>query len=388
MFDRDIASWLAPATPRSMPMLDRYLRSLSSKVVYAKQRSSHTIPLTNGLRLLSQILVSDPVTTMTYDDDPWRALGDNIDSVVRSLGRVLDPEQSGVINRHLFISPQNKCTELAFPTQREDPYGSLPMDITYTDAWKLVRPLRILENDAPDLSFEYDSGYLYYRTSSPHLVVFGIDIFAFIIKYLVYRTSLPHDVDIEYATRHYIHDEVILPCFSTDSVSLWLRNQYLQISNTNTILSSDQDGYYFGVTGNSLGSEYKPAMNDVKTLIDQLSNKTVSVRTVLSSLWLNPQGTISCRDYITDIFTNCSPPYQQQYQWMTGLAYLGWIDWFIALAYRQKNVPDVLSVKHKLKRDVTLWTYSQPWQHVNDMSCRDYIRNRVDRLLLYLDSPD
>ena len=388
MINTDLSSWLRPSPPKSLPKLRRYLRTLTPKLMYAQQRASHTVPITNGLRLIEQILSSDPVVTMTYDSDPWRALGDNIDSVIRSLGRFLDPEQSGVLNRHMFISPHHKCLELVFPTQRQDPYGTLPYEKTFTDKWKRVRPLRLLETDAPDLTFEFSQGYIFYRTQAPTLAVFGLDIFSLVIKYLVYRTSLPKDADFDYAIRHYIHDEVLLPCFLTDPLSLWLRNQYQQVASRNGTEHILEDGYYRTVTGNTLGSEYNPAMDDVLMLLNQLSERSVSVSSVLSSLWLDADGTVSIRDYITDLFANYSPPYQQQYMWLSGMAYLGWIEWFISLSQRQKDVPDALTVKHRLQRDVALWINAQPWQHVNDLYCRDYLRQRIERIMLYLDSSD
>lgn len=388
MFNLDLSNWLRVSPPKKLPRLDRYLQTIQPKVIYGLQRALHVIPQSNGLRLLTRILLSDPVTTLTYDSDPWRAMGETSDSVIRSLSRVLDPEQSTIINRHLFVSPQNKCAELVFPIQRLDPYGSLPFGNIYNAEWKAVRPLRVIESDAETLTFDFNQGYLYYRIGGPTLIVFALDMFTLILKYLVYKKSLPPHTSYEEAVNRYIHDEVLLPCFSTDPIALWLRNQYRLVSDHNYSPIMQQDGFHGAVTGNTLGSEYVPAIQDVTMLMSQLKEHTVSVSTVLSSLWTDPFCKVSCRDLIAEFFTQYTPPQMQQYQWITGTAYLGWIEWFISLSRLLGPVPETISVKHRMLRDITLWMYSQPWQHINDVYYKDLLRQRADRIMMYLDSVD
>jgi hypothetical protein len=170
-----------------------------------------------------------------------------------------------------------------------------------------------------------------------------------------------------------------------DSTSIWLRNAFKEQLIVNSPLESRTSTIWDNITTDSIGSDFTGAMRDVTRLKDELRNQSITPQTFLSSL-LMTEDYVSFSRYFTELTKTASVPNQQPYVWVDGIKNIAWWEFIILATSLSQTLPDVISFKRDILRDIRLWIMLKPWQEIHgSIPLKTMVRNRLEGLRDYLE---
>ena len=126
-----------------------------------------------------------------------------------------DPVLGGAYANRWFFT-NNDTRSIVLPVSPEKIFEVYPLD----GDWTGYRPLRYVSTDTSGLSFYLTAKGLDYKGSGPKVAFFTLDIGAAVLQYMYYQRTFGMGLD------QYIHQCLILPCFTVDNANLWLMSQY------------------------------------------------------------------------------------------------------------------------------------------------------------------
>lgn len=381
MFDDAFSMALGFDSPRVLPWADLYMKSFLAKQIYATQKASHTVTRTDGIVYLLQILKQSRRYYVPNQTQSARQFEVTVESLARSVSRILDPVQSGIMHRSLFVKSDKSFTEVLYLSNQMAPEKILPEDIGYYSGWREIKPLRMVELSPMSLTLNVDNQMLHYPYSGDGFGVFALDAAALILKYESYRREFAIDGETEDTTMvRYLVDTVIDPCLLPDSFALWCRNLYRSILAGQNPEYTYLDQYWPTEATQIVGAGYPNFLRDVESLKTDLENKNVSARRVLWSLPVSVDN-IPLAQWYKDLTPAITLPNQIQYQWVNGLANFSWMEliWLtLRLTGRSAQYSSFIRV---LWHPLTQWINNHPWSYIKNPQMQDYIKTRAMSML-------
>jgi hypothetical protein len=388
MIGQSFTRYLKERPPRYLPKLQLFVEFLKLKVEEGISRSSYINNNSYGLRLLSEIIKATDLSTLLIPNDPYNRLGYNLFDITRDLEKYIDVRNGKHTTKSLFVQSKNRCFELITPARRNNPLLDIPFDKDYNDPkWSTIRPLRIVDMSPCDLTFKVYNDQLDYYSRGPNYAVYSLDCFALVSKFVAYYKLKPMS-DLDQCISNFLHYEIIVPTLLNDSVSLWLRNVYRQQFVTDSKLESMTSTIWDNVDIDTLGTEFSAAMIDVINLKRNLSSENIDPLTVLSSLPLSvtKQSSIS---YYNELYSTTLTPNQLPYVWVESLKNLAWFEFVILLMSFTPNIPEVVSAKRFIIRDVKLAIMCRPWSQINSsIPYKTTIKNKLEGMYNFLRETD
>ncbi len=377
---------IRPTTPRPMTRLHLFLSFLKTKQIEATKRSEYLTPNGNGTRLLTAILKTADLEAMIRTDKYTDYIVNILYPMVKDLEKHIDVRRGNYTANKLFIKTKNACFEMITPVRTEYPLENIPFDVPYDDPrWNTIRPFRIVELGACDLTFSLHTDYLQYRKHGPTHAVYTLDCFALVTKFIAYYKSRVTVPNFDQCILDFLHDDIIIPTLQEDSLALWLRNIYRSQFILNSPLESRTSTVWDAIVTDTLGSDFTGAMMDVHRIKKEIENNAISLRTLVSSLPLTTTNK-SFSVYYTQLCDTTRIPRQQPYIWVECLKHLTWIETILLFTSFIPDHPESLTLRRQVRRDLELWVMMKPWQMISgSIPFRTMIRNRLEGLVTYLD---
>lgn len=368
MFDVSLDPLFNISGWKSSPDLSHYVQYLSSELAhqansYGKYRGAETL----SIQLLERIIETSDFFSIVRTPDAFSRYSHGIRPILEEVYSIFDPN-ANVGRVTDFVAPLHgaSCLEYLFPVTTDDIFSDLPFGMSWS-RWTNVRPLRILCLPTQELTFEIFDNKLTYRHDLPKFGAFSIDVAAFLLKLCAYydqfwkSTSID---DIKNALPQWIHEHVIFPMLSRDSVNLWLRSQYGKLIKSRTPLSGTFTDYaWISANYGRVGSQYPKMTEGVLQLTEQCENGSIPACALFTSLD-TLYGSIS-QEYHT-LHKTVQFPAISQFKWGECLRDADFLDMGIsALSLYPHNV-ESRKILYYLKRDLTLISMSHPWSSLPD----------------------
>jgi hypothetical protein len=381
MISVNFTKYLKPVPSRYLPRVNLFVDYLGLKIKDGISRASYTSVNSYGARLLIEITKTVDLSEVLSMKDP----SDYLLSITKDLEKFIDVRTGKHTTKSLFVNTKQNCFELITPSRRRNPLQEIPLEKDYNHPeWSKIRPLRIIDMSACDLTYKVYNGRLDYYSRGPTYVVYSLDCFALVVKFLSYYKSTKHTNDLDQLLLDFLHNEIIVPTLLSDSVALWLRNVYKQQLITSSRLESSTATIWDNVNIDTLGTDFSGAMVDIQHLKNDLRNENISTLTVLSSLIMSPDGS-SFTDYYLDICETSMLPDQQPYVWVECLKHLAWAEFILLVSSYTPSLPDSVSFKKNLLRDIRFWLMMKPYQMIaGSIPYRNIIRAKLEGMYDYL----
>lgn len=378
--------FIKPVPPRGVPKLHLFLEYLNHKTQDAKARARHITPNGYGSRLLVAIIkLADLETILKFDNTS--KLSSHLLFILKDLEKLVDVRAGKHTTTTLFIKSKTPCFELMFPTRRQNPLYEIPFGESYdSPSWSMIKPLRVCDMGATDLKFNIHTDYFHYSNHGPTHALYGLDCMALVAKFVAYYKSLKTVDDIDQCLLDFVHNEIIVPSLVEDTTAIWLRNAFKEQLIVNSPLESRTATIWDNITTDSIGSDFTGAMRDVTRLKDELKNQSLTPQSFLSSL-LMTEDRVSFSQYFTDLTKTAAVPNQQPYVWVDGVKNIAWWEFIILVTSLSPTLPDVISFKRDVLRDIRLWIMLKPWQEIHgSIPLKTMVRNRLEGLRDYLEA--
>ncbi len=378
MFFQSMSYYLKSCPPKIYPKLSHYIDYLTIQRNQAIAQHPLSGYETSGIELLEKVLADADIQTIRTVTDPFDQYENMISPIIGDLNQIFDPSYKGSIGFGSFVhNVKGQCSEYLIPSAPADPYAIYPIGSNW-DVWSTYRPLRMLNIDSHELSFQSYLDAITYKIDPPRFAVFSLDCAALIMQYISYleatveqdRLSLPD----------YLHRFIVYPCLINDALSIWLINQYGQM-----IRDPDQDTditkvdfAWVTATNARIGSSYSGALSDVRSLVSLVAKGNVTPPCALSSL-IMLDSTSVLSTYL-DIVKSVTVPSLRQYTWAEYLRDELYLFLILDIARLYPSLPQFSKMITYLKRDVALLTTSRFWNTIHNTSLSIHVQNSFFRL--------
>ncbi len=378
MFSQSMKYYLKSCPPKIYPKMSHYIDYL----IIQRDQAIAQHPLsgyeTSGIELLEKVLADADIPTIRTVSDPFDQYENMIGPIIGDLNQIFDPSYKGSIGFGSFVhNVKGQCAEYLIPSSPEDPYSTYPIGAGW-DLWSTYKPLRMLNIDSHELSFQSYLDAITYKIDPPRFAVFSLDCAALIMQYVSYlgatveqnRLSLPD----------YLHRYVVYPCLINDALSIWLLNQYGQM-----IRDPDQDTEvpkvdfaWVTATNARIGSSYSGALSDVRSLVGLVANGNVTPPCALSSL-IMLDGT-SVLSYYMSMTKSVTVSSLRQYLWAEYLRDELFLFLILDMASLYPSLPQFSKLVTYLKRDIALLTTSRFWNTIHNTALSAHVQGSLSRL--------
>jgi hypothetical protein len=380
MLFRALESYLLGyATARSLPHLSAYIDTLTVRRAIITDRYTNAVGYESNLVvLLRKILADADIPSLLRKESDLACYLDDLIDTTQDLNSIFDAVTTGLSFTNMAIQRNPAHTEEFFiPVQCQDPTRTLPFDAGW-EAWQTVKPIRMVDVDSLELTFQTYQDQIVFTTNYPSRAVFTIDVVALVLQYVNFLRVNPPIID----EPEYIHRYVLIFLFQ-DLQDLWLGNIYDAV-----IKKPTQRGSYTKLDLNGLlgeqyygyvGSELPAALRDLQSLVEACRNGAVTPATLVKSLRLSSGDLPS---FLQTLLATTSTNQRRQNQWCEYLRDMRWLS-ILYDAYQLQ--PDFIATRNlhtALKRDVPLAINTQFWKHCHSAKTRHFIEHDIHERLL------
>ena len=382
MLFRAMDTYLHTSTAqRTMPHLNNYIGTLNTRRNMIADRAA-IVPgyESRFVVLLRKILADADIPKLLKKATDLDIYLDVLIYIQKDLNQIFDATMTGVSYHNVLVARSNKTTaEFLIPAQCEDPLSELPFDQGFA-AWQKIRPIRLVDIDSPELTFNLYQDQIVFKKEYPSRAVVTIDVVALVLQYINF---LRVDTSGIYQPE-YLHQYVIIHLLK-DLEDLWLATIYNQLITSqdrfksenidiNRIMGDDFYGY--------VGVEFPTAAKEILQFVDQTKNGNIYPDVFIHSL-RTADSDIST--YLRQLLTTTEIQNLRQYSWMEYLRDLRWL----RLLYTVFNlVPDyigTINLRRSLRRDMPILNATKFWNNCHDTTIRQYIQDDMSNWLKLLD---
>jgi len=366
-------------TPRTMPHLKQYIETLNTQRELYSQRNAVSPGYESNLAvLLRKILADADVPTLLAKKSDIDRYFDILVFTVPGLNGIFDTVTTGLSFYDIAIRRSAVRTEEFYiPVACEDVVASLPLDQGW-DAWKTIKPLRLVDIDSQELTFNTYQDQIVFTSLHPTRAVFTIDVAALVLQYVAYLSS--HDQAITQA--EYLHQWVI-GYLLQDLQDLWLSNIYQTMLQTSVWTLTKTKDYVTQITTDTRygyhGTELPSALKELATMILACSNGSVTPSVLVQSLLLS-NGSVP--DFIRQLITTTSVEDHRQNIWMEYLKDSRWLNILLYAYILQPNFIATRNLFTNLKRDIPILCAQKVWHNCRSAQTSQMIQTGLTDLLL------
>lgn len=382
MLDRAMSVYFdANTTPIYMAKMQGYINTLNIRRIEISGRYTPMVGTeSQGVVLLRHILAfADIPDLLSYDND-FDRLVKGLLPIQTDLERIIDPVTTGIIRDSLFVSRQmgNRTIEILIPVKMEDYLKQLPLEKGWSE-WQKLRPLRLVDVDSNELTFNTYKDQISFKKSPPKRAVFTVDVIALCLQYAKY-------VELNEGTSpipipEYLHRYVFSEGVMEDLQNLWLRNRYLHIISHPIEKAFDAseitDSIYHNIYG-YLGLQYTAAMEEMYRMMMRCKEGVTPPTRIVASL---PLADMYVPAYVQNLQKTTVVSEARQNLWVEYLRDFSWLK----LAYRTHMLnPDFVSTKSFLRhldRDLDLLLKTRFWNSIKNAEMRASIEMEVKEMI-------
>lgn len=380
MLFRAIETYLSTRAPaRVMPHLKAYVETLnvSRGLISARYLNApgDESPL---VVLLRKILADADIPSLMRKPTDFACYSEILTYTVSQLNAIFNTVTTGLHFSRIAIRQSSGHTEEFFiPVSCQDPFTDLPFDQGW-DAWRNVRPLRMVDNDSQELTFATYQDQIVFSKQPPKRVVFTIDVVALVLQHVAFLRESEQAI----SEADYFHRYVLVSLLQ-DLQDLWLANIYAALLENPTRFTSNTRLFINQVTGDTCygypGSELTLALRELSGTIDTCQRGLVSPTTLVQSLVLSGG---SLTTYLQRLVDTTTVNDQRQYYWVE---YLRDIRWLTILYYAYQLQPTSApahNLRVNLSRDIPILVGTRFWNSARSETVREAIEQDVrDRLV-------
>lgn len=345
---------------RVMPHAGQYVETLNLRRQIIADRFTTGVGYESNLVvLLRKILADADIPALLRKASDLDCYLDVLQYTEPGLSNIFDATTTGLTFRDMAIRRSPTPTvEYLIPVQCADVVASLPLDNGW-EAWRSVRPLRLLDVDSLELTFAVHQDQIQYVRDPPSRAIVTIDVVALVLQYVnVLRADASGLSQAGYLHRH------VLIHLLGDLEDLWLANLYDALlvdpdrfarEGTAALVG---DGFY-----GFPGSELPIALKELTTMIGACRGGGLTPATLLASLPLS-EGTVP--GFVRAMIATTTIGERRQNYWMEYLRDRRWLD-LIWRCYRLQ--PEFVATRNlatSLRRDLPILYAQRFWQACHD----------------------
>lgn len=376
MLFRSLETYLNTNTAiRVLPHLNNYIDFLNIRRSMIQNRflpyPGHE---SKFVALLRNILENSDINKLLSKDSDLDCYLDILQYTKKDLNQLFDSTMNGTKYSRMLIAPHSgKTSEYFIPVECEDVFSQLPLDQSWNN-WSQVRPIRIVDVDTDELSFNTYLDLLVYKRDYPTRCVVTIDVVALVLQYINFIKTDVSGI----SQQEYLH-QYVLPGLLEDLENLWLCRLYTTLVNTtmdniNFNLSNFIGDNFYGYTGTELPLTIQELMSFIQKIKDGVVKPDVGVNSFRTS-----EGTIY--NYLVDLRQHTSIANLRQYDWMTYLRDIRWMKLLYSTYSLNKNFVGYNNLYRSLRRDLPILYNMKFWTNSHDTSIQDYIKDDIEKLL-------
>ncbi len=359
---RALSTYLLQNTPaRTLSHLEHYIATLNTHRQLITERYLDAVGYESPIVvLLRKILADAEIDKLLQRATDFDCYMDQLYTTTPDLDAIFDAAETGAGFTELVIARNPKHTqEFLIPAHCQDPLSQLPMDQGW-EAWQQVKPLRLVDIDSDELSFQTYQDMIVFRTDYPTRAVFTLDTTALVLQYVNFLRG--HDPEVIYQPE-YLHRYVLVHLLK-DLEDLWLGTVYGRLIGGDPGSGPDPrldrirllgDRYYGYV-----GAEFPIAMREIATAVRTCARGGLTPAMLLAGLNLSDNYV---PDFLRTLLATAMLPEQRQYHWMEYLRDIRWLSLMHSTYALQPNFIASKNLQTTLRRDVPLLLITKPWQN-------------------------
>ena len=371
MLFRALDTYLTNTTVRTMPHLNNYIGTLNTRRQMITSRFTNAVGYESHIVvLLRKILADADIPQLMKKASDLDCYLDVLMYTQKDLNQIFDATMTGVSYSNLLIAKNPKNTaEFLIPVQCSDPLQQLPFDQGW-DAWETVSPIRLVDLDSRELTFNFYQDQIVFKSDFPTRAVITIDVVALVLQYINF---LKIDTTGMYQPE-YLHHYVLVHILR-DLEDLWLGNIYSQALlstspkkdmnvDINEIMADNFYGY--------VGVELPTALKEIFQFIQLVRDGNLYPASFINGL--RTSNTTIDR-YLVALLNTTTIADLRQYNWME---YLRDIRWLRILYDCYSLIPNYIGTTNlirSLRRDMPIMYATRFWSNCHDPKTRQYIED-------------
>lgn len=372
MLFRSLAEYFSPSIqPRVLPHLMHYIESLNiRRDIIATRFLDAPGYESMFIVLLRKILNDANIKQLLKESSDLDRYTNILQYTKKDLDAIYDSNVTGMSHSRLLIPRNaNHTQEFLIPVGCVDPIAELPLDQGW-DVWKTYRPIRLVDLDSDELTFNLYQDQIIFKKGYPSRVIVTIDVVALVLQYISF---LQNDTSTMLQPE-YLHKYVIVNLLA-DLEDVWLGNLYqklITIPDLNIPIHVDireiMGDHYYGY----VGVEFPIILNELTNLFKLVKTGVITPLVALKSLRLSH----SCiPTYFQTLMMTTSIEDDRQYEWMEYLRDRRWLQLLYDLANLAPEFQGTKTLKTNLRRDLPILQSVKIWSNAHDQNLRDFIQN-------------
>jgi len=366
---------LRNAPQRSMPHFAQYIETLTVRREILTARYEDAPGYENRIVVfLRKILADADIPTLLRKSSDFDCYFDILRYTEPGLSNIFDPVTTGLSFYDMLIRKSSTSTvEYYIPVQCEDVVATLPLDRGWEE-WESVRPIRLVDVDSLELTFNTYQDQIVYQRDHPTRAVVTVDVVALVLQYVNFLQSGAPDL----SQAEYIHRYVLIHLL-VDLQNLWLGNLYdTVLSNPgrmehDSIAALTGDGFY-----GFPGTELPIALREFTAMLRMCRGGVITPATFLTSLKLSHDSVPS---FLRNLLITTSIADRRQNYWMEYLRDMRWLNLMCKVYDLQPDFVATRNLKTALRRDLPILYYQRFWQNCHDRKTSSMIeqdlKNRI-----------
>jgi hypothetical protein len=361
---------LSHTTARAMPHLANYIETLNVRRELQTERTAAAAGYESNLvRLLRKILADAEIETLLRKAGDLDCYFDVLVYTVPRLNGIFDPVTTGLTFHDMAIRRSAVHTEEFFiPVACQDPVSDLPFDQGW-DAWRAVKPLRLVDLDSLELTFATWQDQIVFSKLPPARAVMTIDVAALVLQYIAFLRE--HDQAL--AQPEYLHRYVLIHLLQ-DLEDLWLANVYGKLLARPSWFTDNPQRCIAQIIGDTRygfpGSELAIALQEVAGLIATCRGGAVTPAVLLQSLRLS-DGNIP--GFLETLIATTATEDQRQGYWVEYLRDMHWLTLMYDAYQLQPEFVATQNLRRNLKRDIPILMFMHFANNARSPAVRQFI---------------
>ena len=365
-------------TPRSLPHLSNYIDTLNVKRGIITDRYTDAVGYESPIVvLLRKILADADIPALLQRDSDFACYFDVLIYTDPDLNSIFDAVTTGLTFTNTVIRNNPAHTEeFLIPVQCQDPPTDLPFDLGW-DAWREVKPIRLVDIDSLELTFQTYQDQIVYTKTYPSRAVFTIDVVALVLQYINFLRTVTPMLD----QPEYLHRYVLIHLLQ-DLEDIWLGNIYDAVMKTPIVLHDrlhlDLNALFGDQYYGFVGSEFPIALREVLTLVDACRAGVVNPSVLLKSLRLSSS---LIPHYLRQLLQTTQISQRRQNAWTDYLKEIRWLSLIYDAYQLQPSFVGTKNLHTALKRDIPILYATRIWSNCHNTKIQHFIESDMKRLL-------
>lgn len=356
--------------PRTLPHLNNYIETLNVRRLMVTDRFTNAVGYeSNFVVLLRKILADANIPKLLKKSSDLDVYLDELVYTYKDLDSIFDAVTTGLTFSDMAIARNPKHTEeFLIPVQCSDPLRSYPLDKGW-DAWKSVKPIRLVDIDSLELTFNMYQDQIVFKKDYPTRAVLTIDTTALVLQYLNFLKSDTSGI----FQPEYLHKYVLVHLLE-DLQDLWLGNVYNQLVTHSDLENESQidinqimGDHYYGY----VGVEFPTAVKELILYIHNVRNGTITPSVFIKSLLVSSGDIIS---FLKTLLATTSIDDRKQNNWMEYLRDIRWLTLIYNTFDLQPSFVGTKNLHTALRRDLPILYATRIWNNCHDPKIKQFIQ--------------